>query len=487
MRYAVYARRSKRRDDALSIESQLASCASYVQTRGTVVLELEDQQSGLDSHRPGYQSLLKAAREHRIDAALVWRWDRWGRDHHEAMRSCVELEALGIVVESMTQSNDPFGRDLELLLANKSSRDTSIRVKPIQKMKASAGWWQGRAPAGYNLVNRKLKPDNQAPLVRELFHLASSGDYSMAQLRRWAHMKGLKGNAGKKGVGKAPSRSLLHKWLTNPVYTGDVIYNRRANGKFEPKRSRPESEWVVCEDAHEALVDRETFAAVQAVLAQHRTFQGDIRGSRWLLTGRIFCGHCGGRMYGRTAGRGHFTYSCQQGLEYNTCSFRSTGGKALDRWIKEQVKSIEIGDDVQAATKKVIRGEAARQIEEFTRQRKDRLSAQKRHQEERHRLARGVMSDIIAPDVYKQMEEQEATALATIERELATMQPPQTPDLAPIMEALSAVSWDSLDDQGWREAVSLLVQQVKVYGLGEYRLVWTETAEALRRVLQTVS
>src|SRR5439155_10769249 len=113
---------------------------------------------------------------------------------------------LGVEIQSATEpsaDDGGFTRDLLFLLANRESRNTSARVKPIQKMKASDGRWQGRPPAGYDLVAGKLQPNAQAPLIAQLFELAATGNYSITKLRRWSHLKGLTSSTGKE-----PSRSL---------------------------------------------------------------------------------------------------------------------------------------------------------------------------------------------------------------------------------------------------------------------------------------
>ena len=71
-----------------------------------------------------------------------------------------------------------------------------------------------------------------------------------------------------------------------------------------------------------------------------------------------------------------------------------------------------------------------------------------------------LLADTIPGDVYRQLEEEEATALRSIEAELSTLDKPVTPDLAPILEMLAALTWNSLDDQGWREAATLLVDRM---------------------------
>lgn len=484
MKYAIYVRLSRSDDDReVSLDNQLEACRRYVEANdGTVALQAQDIQSGLDASRAGYQSILQAARDGRIDGAVVWRFDRWGRDTVEALTAFQTLAALGIAVHSVTEpSDDPFLRDLLMLLANRESRVISARVKPVQKMNALAGRWQGRAPTGYDIVDGRLQPNAKAPLVAELFQLAATGEHSIADLRRWAQTEGLTSSTGHQ-----LGRSHVHTWLKNRAYVGDVVYNRRANGRFEPKRARSESEWVIAENAHPAIVDRDTFAAVQAILAKHKAIQGDVRGTKWMLTGIAYCGHCGSRVYGRKAGRANHNYACSRSLEYGTCTLRYTGGTSLDKWVKSQISDLEIGADVRDRAGEIVQAEAERILADFSSRRDQLLAAQRRHEDTRRQLARRVLADTIPGEVYRQLEEEEATALRSIEAELSTTEKPIIPDLTPIMETLASLTWDSLDDQGWREVVTLLVGRVDVFKLNDYKLTWTDTAEALRRVLQSV-
>ena len=489
MRYAAYVRLSKSDDDrAVSLDSQAEAIRKYVANQGgTVVLEAKDIQSGLDPERPGYQTILQAARDGRIDAAVVFRFDRWGRDTLEALRSFQELASLGVEVQSATESSeDPFVRDLMLLLANRESRTISARVKPVQLMEAAAGRWQGRPPAGFDLGDDgRLAPNGQAPLVRQLFQMAATGDHSIAALRRWAHGNGLTSSTG-----KPPSRGMLHKWLTNPAYGGDLVYNRRANGRFEPKRNRPESDWVTVKDAHPAMVDRATFDAVQAVLATHRHYQARVRGSKYLLTGLAYCGYCGSKMYGRGVGGNggrHHSYACSRWHLYESCKLRHTGGKALDRWVKAQVRGFQITPDLRQRAAEVLKADVKREVAERSRQRENLETAYERHQETRQKHAHRLFADTIPPDVYRRLEEEEATAIKAIEAEMGKLKaPPPVPDLTPILNVLETVTWDGLDDEAWREVVALLVERVDVFGLGDYRLTWSAAGKSLGRVLASV-
>lgn len=484
MRFGLYTRLSRSDDDnAASLSQQFEACTRYVESQGgTVAVAAEDIQSGLDPERPGYQTILQAARDGRIDGAVCWRFDRWGRNVLEALRSFQELADIGIKVHSVSESSDdPFLRDLLLLLANRESRVISARVKPVMTLQAKAGRWQGRPPTGYDLKDGKLALNDKAPLLRALFNGALEGE-SIASLRRWAHSVGLSSPTG-----NPPSRSIIHRWLANPAYMGDLVYNRQSKGRFEKHHKRPESEWVVAPNAHPAIITTETFAAVQAILASHRQFQATVRGSRWLLTGIVRCGYCASRMYGRKGGKSTYTYYCYRGVDFGGCTQRFTGGVTLDTWVKAEIGGFQITPEIRQRAREIIKAEAEQGLTEWQQRRESLTSAHERHQAMRKKLARRVMSEDIPPDVYRQLESDEATAIRAIEQELAKQEaPPPAPDLTPIMDVLETLTWSTLDDEAWKEVIALLIAQVDVRGLNDYRLTWTDVGLSLGRVLERV-
>ncbi len=127
--------------------------------------------------------------------------------------------------------------------------------------------------------------------------------------------------------------------LENPAYLGRCVYNRRTLSKWhryqegssverkdEGIEHRTEADWIICEDAWPALVDQATFDRVQQLRADSKTKHAHHRGnamkSNYLLTGRIVCGVCGGRLTGatRTSGKGYKT-------RYYTCCTHQAGHK----------------------------------------------------------------------------------------------------------------------------------------------------------------
>lgn len=131
--------------------------------------------------------------------------------------------------------------------------------------------------------------------------------------------------------GRCFAISGLDAILENPAYLGRCVFNRRTESKWhrhsqgqsierqdEGLEVRPESDWVVTENAWPAIIDEDTFARVQhrrsEAKEKYRQVVGKTVHSSYLLTGIMTCGVCGGPLFGMTtkSGKGYRTryYSC---------------------------------------------------------------------------------------------------------------------------------------------------------------------------------
>lgn len=505
LRLARYARVST--GEQTSVDAQLDTLITLAaQLGGSIVATETDVQTGFDSDRPGYQRILAMARRHEIDGVLVYRLDRFGRDHAESIRAVNELTKLSVEVHSASEPSigDPFVRDLLLLLANREVRVLSDRVKMMHKAKAREGQWQSRPPTGYRIqttgegsaATKRLSPDPlKAPLVTQLFEAAAAPDATghlptVRELRDLAHAIGLTS-----GTGRELTRGHVHKLLTNPAYMGDVVYGRQANGKFEGKRNRPESEWTVVPDAHPALIDRETFARVQASFAQHLRIQGDARRSAWFLTSLIFCGHCGSRMFGANAGRSkngseNYAYACQRYQSYGQCEMKQAGGKMLDALVKAEISQFRVTDDVRRAALVMLREQESAREQDANAQRSNLMRSRQRIERERRDLAQSYMDrgrGVVPHEVYAQLEAEKAQALEIIDRTLANLREVKALDISAELAALEMARWEEVeqDDPLWRGAAVLLIDRITVTK-GEKRgepvvsIAWTPAAQLIR-------
>ena len=93
--------------------------------------------------------------------------------------------------------------------------------------------------------------------------------------------------------------STVKKILSNRIYTGDMVQHTqtKVNYKSKKKITLDESLWLIVEDTHEPLVDKETFKYVNS-LGKRKTRNYSLKTERpkRILEGKIFCKECGNRL-----------------------------------------------------------------------------------------------------------------------------------------------------------------------------------------------
>ena len=111
LRAALYARVSTTDQ---TTDNQLLEPRRYAEARGWTVTEYVDEGvSGAKESRPALDRLLKDARRRRLDALVVWRLDRLGRNLRHLILTLDELTALGVSFVSLGEGIDtstPAGR-----------------------------------------------------------------------------------------------------------------------------------------------------------------------------------------------------------------------------------------------------------------------------------------------------------------------------------------------------------------------------------------
>jgi site-specific DNA recombinase len=314
-RVCTYTRRST--DDEhqpFSLDAQRAALDRYVavQPGWSIVAEYGDDASGATTDRPGLQKLLRAAKAGLFDVLLVYRLDRFSRSVADLLDLVTQLEAAHVRFSSATEPIDtggPFGRMLLQLLAVFAEFERNLiidRVKSGMTAKASKGKWAGGArPYGYlvDADSHKLVPHPaEAPILREIFRLYTQRRIGTQAVAADLNERGIRNRDGKPWAGYTISRI-----LDNPAYTGDIVYRD-----------------VVVRDAHEPLIDRDTYRRAQEIVAARGSAntQRAMSDSDYCLTGLLTCPDCGHRYIGTSA------HNKRQRYRYYTCYTRTRFGRS---------------------------------------------------------------------------------------------------------------------------------------------------------------
>lgn len=211
--------------DGSSLITQRRRVVEYVAARSYHLVKqfVEEGESAKTDNRPVLQEMLSFCRENKggIDVLVFPKIDRFARYSEDYHHLKARLRELGIRVESIDERFDdsPAGKFLESMLAATAQFDNDVRSERTyngMKEAVRQGRWVWRAPTGYrNVVSngrRTIEPDpDVAPLVMRGFEKIASGSHSVAQLKKWFNMQGVK--IGRNGV---------YSMLRNKVYTGVI-------------------------------------------------------------------------------------------------------------------------------------------------------------------------------------------------------------------------------------------------------------------------
>jgi site-specific DNA recombinase len=257
----------------------------------------------------------------------LWDTDRFSRA--SSIRTAAVLDRL--MMAGLTHIHTPdevidLEEDLDVVLFNlKQDLTNAAYAKCIGKnvlrsrqAKSRAGLWSsGPVPKGYLVGNdgHLIIDPVWGPTIRWIFDRYTTTADSLADICRRLNADPTAPRP-RSGQWAAP---YVRRVLTHTVYLGTITYGERSSGKYYQnaagqvervkgnhgrkvtRRAAPGSA-IICEGAHEALVDKATFDAAARKLVGNRWTNSHHSGRRgvWVLTGLAFCGCCGHRLCGKT-------------------------------------------------------------------------------------------------------------------------------------------------------------------------------------------
>lgn len=253
MRAALYARFSTERQSEDSINDQFRQCERIASAQGfRVVARFSDAAiSGGTSERPGYQSLLSAARAGEIEIVVAEDISRLWRNRSTYGQDSTELEDLN--VHLVTAVGDDTRRDgygivlgIKSAIAEHQRREISYRTRRGMEGLAYAGKSTGGRCFGYS--SPKVDPARtaaEADTVRWLFRERAAG----VELRVLVDRLNRDGALSPRGA--RWSLIAVKRILANGRYAGRLVWGKtqRRVGAADGRRLRPVMQ-------PQALVDR---------------------------------------------------------------------------------------------------------------------------------------------------------------------------------------------------------------------------------------
>lgn len=316
MRVTFYARVSSDSDEQLnSLDNQIAYYENFIKKNEKWIFVpgyIDEGLSGISTKkRKHFNEMISDAKTGMFDLIITKEISRFARNTLDSLQYTRQLLGMGVGVFFQNDNINTLDEDAELRLTIMSSiaqdelRKLSSRVKfgHQQAIKSSVVLGNSRI-FGYKKDDKRLIIDEtQAPMVRDLFRLYSTGQYSMKQLEKRFYDEGYRNYNGNR-----ISHTTMSGIISNPKYKGYYVGNKvRVVDMFTKKQKfLPKEDWVMYKDETgeivPALVSEEIWERANDVLARRsedvKNRQGICNHAN-LLTGKLFCTHCGKPYYRR--------------------------------------------------------------------------------------------------------------------------------------------------------------------------------------------
>lgn len=298
-RAALYIRVStlEQAQEGYSVGEQRERLIAYCKAQDWLIADIyvDGGYTGSNLNRPGIQKLMSETEK--FDVVLVYKLDRLSRSQRDTLYLIEEIFRPNKVdFVSMQESFDtssPFGKAMIGLLAvfaqlEREQIKERTWMGRVARAKTGLHHGGGNIPIGYDYEDGKLIVNPyEAEQVRKIYEWYLSGSSLKAITDKL------------QDAGYANKYSSYNSWssvrniLENETYIGRLHFGD-----------------VVVDHAHEAIITEEQFNAAQILRGKRREqFGSHAFQSKHVLTGLLFCGHCGGRYYLRNTGKYSY-YAC---------------------------------------------------------------------------------------------------------------------------------------------------------------------------------
>lgn len=349
-----------------SISNQRKLIHEYVSQHPDLELvdeAFDDGYTGTNYDRPGFQTVMDAIQDKRVNCVIVKDLSRLGREYIETGKYLeMVFPAMGVrfiaINDDVDSEHKSSGDDIIIPVKNIMNesycRELSKKLRRQFRIQRSNGEFIG-AFACYGYLKspedkHKLVIDEYASeVVKAIFGMKMKG-YSQQAIAdelnagdilppaEYKKHLGLAYQCGFKGAGKGRwSAVTITNILTNQVYIGDLVQGKRGtpNYKIKKSRLRDEEDWVVAKNTHEAIIDPLVFETVQNMMKRD-TRTSPKEDVVFPLAGLLYCADCGRPMSRRSVTKGtrRFSYYiCSTNKRKEGCTSHSMEQKKLENLV----------------------------------------------------------------------------------------------------------------------------------------------------------
>lgn len=341
LRVAAYARVSTDLDSQeTSIENQREHYLHYIKGHEDWELAGIYEESGVSGtkaeSRPELMKLMKDCRAGEVDLVITKSISRFARNTSECIAMVRELTDIGVTLIFEKENIDTSKMESEFLLtllaafAESESQSISTNQKWSIRRRFQSGTYKGgKVPYGYRRDKKGYVIHlEEAEIVKRIFNMLCDGKGTLVIARELNEERIPTWTESYKGLeaqGKWRSNSII-AIARNEFYTGDSLYQKTFMENYKKCVNTGQLDQYLNEADHPAIIDHATFEKANEMIKSHGEQLGREKAvkdtKRYVFSGRLICGLCGGHM--RRGKDARAFYACENHIHKRTVMVEGT-------------------------------------------------------------------------------------------------------------------------------------------------------------------
>ena len=353
-----------------SIVSQRSLLNQYIKENNLTKVDeyVDDGFTGTNFERPSFKRMINDVESEKINMIITKDMSRLGRDYigtgeliekyfpNKNVRYIAINDGIDTFIDNTNNDIAPF----KAIMNDMYAKDISKKVKSSLRSRMKDGLYvSGRCPFGYKKdptnKNHLVVNVEQANVVKLIFDLALKGNtyhFIAQELTKrkiktpasyynyvW-NTKCINTNCISQEYGVWVDTT-IKAILTNQIYVGDTVQGKtkKINYKLKKTVKNNPNDFIIVENTHEAIIDRDTFNYVQTLLPKN--VKRPEKKRFYLLDGLLYCGDCKHRItirYQTKTGRSYTTCDYYRTYsKYHVCTTHTNNYEALERVILDNI------------------------------------------------------------------------------------------------------------------------------------------------------
>lgn len=287
---AIYIRLSREdgeNGESESIGNQRDIIMRYIKENNLQFIDeyVDDGVSGTTFERSGFQRMISDIEQQRVNMVITKDLSRLGREYIQTgyylenyfPEHMVRYVAINDGIDTFSNSTNNDVTPFKSIMNDMYAKDISKKVRSVIKEKQKKGEYMCTVPPyGYkkdiSQKNHLIVDENVVYVVRDIFKMYLDGN-SVYKIRDYLNTNKIQSPSG-----YDKNLTEIKKWnsvtilniLANRAYIGTTVSNKRTNISYKSKKriKVPEKEYIITENTHEAIIDKEDFERVQFLLAK---------------------------------------------------------------------------------------------------------------------------------------------------------------------------------------------------------------------------